>query len=50
MGDNYLLDLKDASGKGYPCVLIYNKDVRKKRLIKIKDIYQLNKIILKRSS
>lgn len=47
VGDNYPLDLKDASGKGYPCVLIYNKDVRKKRLIKMKNIYQLNKIISK---
>jgi len=47
VGDNYLLDLKDASSKGYPCVLISNNNnLRKSQLIKIKNIYQLNKIIV----
>lgn len=51
VGDNYLLDLKYANDKGYPSVLIYNKkNLRKKQLIKIKNIYQLNKIISKSSS
>lgn len=48
VGDNYLLDLKYANDKGYPCVLIYyNKTLRKKKLIMIRNIYQLNEIIPK---